>query len=43
MNVNHMGKTNPLFMLTHLFLTGVLLVALFHGRGNGCTEITEGS
>lgn len=43
LNAGHRAKTNPLCVLTDLLFTVVLSVALFHGRGNGCTEMLEGS
>lgn len=43
LNAGHTAKANPLCVLTDLLFTVVLSVALFHGRGNGCTEMLEGS
>ena len=43
MNAYLKGKTNFLYILTHLFLIVMLLVALFHVRGDECSEMIEGS
>lgn len=39
----HKAQTNSLCVITDLLSIVVPLAALFHGRGNGCTEILAGS
>lgn len=44
LNAHHKAKKNNAFcVLTDLLSTVVLIAALFHGRGNGCTEMLEGT
>lgn len=42
LNAHRKAKTSPFCVLTDLHSTVVLIAALFHGRGNGCTEMLEG-
>lgn len=42
MNAYPKAKPNPLYVLSYLPLTVILLVVLFPGRGNGRTEMLEG-
>lgn len=43
LSASHKAKTDSLHVITDLRSIVVLLAVLFHGGGNGCTEILAGS